>query len=76
MADGLQMRREDLIQMAKMATNQDMLLDGQKQIMDRLDKLDERLRPMESKMLTIGGVSSLIVSVGTSLLIAKLKLGL
>ena len=74
MAENLQMRREDLIQMAKMATNQEHLLEGQQEIMNRLDRIDARIRPMENKMLTIGGACSAIVSVGMSLLMAKLKM--
>lgn len=74
MADNLQLRREDLIQMAKMATNQDHLLEGQQQIMDRLDRIDARIRPMENRMVTLGSLCGGIVSVGMSILMAKLKL--
>ena len=74
MPDNLQMRREDLIKMATMATNQEHLLAGQQQILERLDRIDSRIRPMENKMLTIGGACSAIVSVGMSILIDKLKL--
>ncbi len=74
MAENLQMRREDLIQMAKMATNQDHLLEGQQLIMEKLDKLEARIGPMENRMVTLGSLCGGIVSVGMSILMAKLKL--
>ncbi len=73
MAENLELRRTDLIQLAQMATNQQFLMEGQKQMMAKLDRLEERLRPMETKVVMMGSLAAMMVSAGTALLIEKLK---
>ena len=71
-----ELRREDIIQMAQMAVNQDNLIKGQEEIIRKLDRMEQRLGPLEYKMLSIGSLAGVIASTGISLLIAKLKLSL
>jgi len=71
-----EMRREDIIQMAQMATNQKHLMEGQKAILDKLDRIEQRLNGHDTRITSISTLAATIVSIGTSLAIEKLKLSI